>query len=74
MSSPVQNNVTGQISKLVPKQKCDSKSREVCHQVPKEVYNSVPRKKCTQVTTETKNGIYEDVELLDIKKYVENKG
>jgi len=59
VSSPVQNkschDVTGQISILVPRQKCDSKSRDFCHQVPKKVYNSVPRKKCTKVTTETKN-------------------
>ena len=53
-------DVPGQISKLVPRLKCYSKSREVCNQVPNEVYISVPRQSCAQVTKGTKNGIYED--------------
>ena len=38
------SDVLGQFSKLVPRQKCYCKLKEVCHQVPKEVYNNIPRK------------------------------
>ena len=33
----------------------------------------VPRKYCTQVTKETKNGIFEEVELLEMKQFDENR-
>ena len=52
-------------------EKCYSKSRQVRHQVTKEVYNSIPS--VYPVTTKTKNGIYEVVELLEIKQYVKKR-
>ena len=42
-------DISEQVYELVPRQKCYSKHREVCHDVPDEACIDVPRKKCTQV-------------------------